>query len=194
MKKRIEIILVVIGVALLFVFACKNTRGRNEYFFKESENKIRYELRCHFQNDFSGTAYVLVTEVKCLEEGTLYEIKIDADEAECYAYDRFQLGYFFVTEEQIFRVSEELLEQDAEEWAKTENVICQEEEMEDAVEGKGWHKYICIVDEKCEFHSYNDMVETGFYENFTWEKGKGLVEYRSGYGAEKDAIYLRLCE
>ena len=31
-------------------------------------------------------------------------------------------------------------------------------------------------------------VETDFFEGFIWEKGKGLVEYYSGYGAQ--SFYL----
>ena len=42
----------------------------------------------------------------------------------------------------------------------------------------------------CTYRSYNDLTETGYYERFVWEKGKGLIEYKSGFGAERDRIYL----
>lgn len=32
--------------------------------------------------------------------------------------------------------------------------------------------------------------ETDFYENFVWERGKGLIEYRSGFRAEAEILYI----
>lgn len=43
-----------------------------------------------------------------------------------------------------------------------------------------------------EYRGYNTLTETGYYESFIWEAGKGLVEYRSGYGAGADAVELLL--
>lgn len=40
------------------------------------------------------------------------------------------------------------------------------------------------------YHSYNNQIETGFYESFIWEKNIGLISYESGYGAERDSIVL----
>jgi hypothetical protein len=38
------------------------------------------------------------------------------------------------------------------------------------------------------------MVETGYYETYTWENKKGLMEYRSGYGAGNRSIELEFVE
>lgn len=57
-------------------------------------------------------------------------------------------------------------------------------------EEKGWHEEIMVEGTVCTYRSYNDLTETGYYERFVWEKGKGLIEYKSGFGAERDRIYL----
>ena len=57
---------------------------------------------------------------------------------------------------------------------------------------KGWHESITVNGDICEYRSYNDLTETGYYEGFLWEKGKGMLEYRSGVGAEMDGIELQI--
>lgn len=57
---------------------------------------------------------------------------------------------------------------------------------------RGWHEYISVEDNKSEYHGYNSLIETGYYECFVWEIGKGLIEYKSGYGAGSDAIEVYL--
>ena len=70
-------------------------------------------------------------------------------------------------------------------------VVCQEMGKEDSLkEEKGWHEEIMVEGTVCTYRSYNDLTETGYYERFVWEKGKGLIEYKSGFGAERDRIYL----
>lgn len=56
----------------------------------------------------------------------------------------------------------------------------------------GFHSYLEVKGDKREYHSYNNQVSTGYYESFIWEKGKGLINYRSGYGAESNSIELQL--
>ena len=36
----------------------------------------------------------------------------------------------------------------------------------------------------------NENGSRGFYERFVWEKGKGLVEYKSGYRMESEILYI----
>jgi len=57
---------------------------------------------------------------------------------------------------------------------------------------EGWRESIVYDGFMCEYRGYNTLVETGFYECFIWEKGKGLIMYKSGFGAEKDDIELNL--
>lgn len=75
-------------------------------------------------------------------------------------------------------------------------VICQEEELKDSLDEdqKGEHEYISINENQRQrqYHSYNNLVESGFYEAFVWEQNRGLVSYWSGFGAAKDGIELYL--
>ena len=71
-------------------------------------------------------------------------------------------------------------------------IVCQNEELKDPLDEnvKGWHHYIKVDGDKRESHYYNTAVDTGYYENMIWERGKGLISYRSGYGALREAIEL----
>jgi hypothetical protein len=56
----------------------------------------------------------------------------------------------------------------------------------------GWHHYVTVNGDIIESHSYDKQVESGYYETFIWEKGRGLIYYASGYGAERDSIELTI--
>ena len=49
---------------------------------------------------------------------------------------------------------------------------------------------ITLKDNICVYKYTNGLVETGYYECFIWEKDVGLIEYRSGFGAQSQEIYL----
>ena len=170
--------------------------ARNLYFFEEGTERVTYQLDYNFYNHFSGTADLIISKARELEYGVVYELKIDSDvmleEDYEYAHDRFHLGYFYVTSDKIYRLEDEEMATTGTEGqlADVGTIVCAMWENEDNPEEKGWHEYFILEDGRCEFHSYNNLTETGFYESFTWEEGKGLVEYRSGYGAERDAIHL----
>ena len=112
-----------------------------------------------------------------------------------YGRDRFFLGYFYVSEDKIYRIDENKMEEvnikNEEDFIARGTVVCQEMGKEDSLkEEKGWHEEIMVEGTVCTYRSYNDLTETGYYERFVWEKGKGLIEYKSGFGAERDRIYL----
>ena len=73
-------------------------------------------------------------------------------------------------------------------------IVCQDEELKDSLDEnqKGEHEYMLLDKNQRQYHSYNNLVESGFYETFVWEQNMGLVSYRSGFGAEKDAIEIYL--
>jgi hypothetical protein len=141
---------------------------------------------------------VSIDMVASLKKGTLYELKINMERDNEIPTERMKLGYFYVQKDRIYKFDatkgnlksmlyNETLPEDC-------VIVCQEEEMKDALgeDEQGWHHYIEVVGDRREYHSYNDEGTTGYYESFTWEKGKGLVNYRSGFGAESDAIELTL--
>lgn len=166
------------------------------FFFPEGTESVRYQsdFSVTFQ-DFSDNeeAEILVIEMKRLGKGILYQLKIRTDGFDSYKDDwgveRFDLGYFLVMGEKIYHIHSEDADKLAtckteEELIQLGTIVCQSEDKPDSIEGeKGWHEYIEVKGNRCEFHSWNDLTETGFYERFVWERGKGLVGYFSGYGA-----------
>lgn len=74
------------------------------------------------------------------------------------------------------------------------NIVCQEEEIKDKLkqEQKGYHQYLLVKEDLREYHSYNNMVESGYFETFIWERNVGLKYYKSGYGAELSLVELEL--
>jgi hypothetical protein len=120
------------------------------------------------------------------------------DSIEGVPNERLSLGYFYVQKDKIYKIqptNENLSKLKTNEELQNDSVIvCQDKEIKDTL-GKdepGFHHYLEVNGDKREYHSYINQVSTGYYESFTWEKGKGLVNYRSGYGAEKDSIELQL--
>lgn len=70
-------------------------------------------------------------------------------------------------------------------------VVCQFEEMSEENED-GIKSISLLTDNKVRYTRYNKKAngDTGFYEWFTWEQDKGLVEYGSGFGAGGEILYL----
>ena len=159
-----------------------------------------------FEAEFASTPFgeyeqvkIQVEQVEQWENGILYTMVIESDTEDdsryLYGRDRFFLGYFYVSEDKIYRIDENKMEEvnikNEEDFIARDTVVCQEMGKEDSLkEEKGWHEEIMVEGTVCTYRSYNDLTETGYYERFVWEKGKGLIEYKSGFGAERDRIYL----
>jgi hypothetical protein len=176
---------------------------RNPFFFLNDVSKARYKSRFTFfsEDTLPNEMELLVTEVLNFENGILYELRLDYDKdfdnRHLFGWDRFQLGYFYVQKDKIIMIRGiNVLDKikSEEDIFKECNIVCQEKEHNDALgeNEKGWHEYILADGNRREYHGYNTLTETGFYEMFIWEEGKGLVEYKSGFGAEKDDIELQL--
>lgn len=173
----------------------------NPFFFPDKTNK-EYNAKFTFlDTSLPDNIKLTISEVLCFESGVLYELRIDCDNdfsgRDNNGWDRFQIGYFYVQEKVIYLLrGQDIIEsiKSEEDIIKLGTIVCQNEEMEDTLHADelGWHEYILVNDNQCEYHSYNNLTETGFYESFTWEYGKGLVEYRSGFGAESEGIELQL--
>ncbi len=174
------------------------------YFFPQEV--VSQEYTATFSG-FSGQpeqkeVTLLVTEVQQFKEGILYELKIDCDEEEHDRYEEsrgewWYIGSFFVQGEEIYFIRDKEVQnkfQSAEEIQNAGTLVCNETGKADALgeDGKGWHEYIVVDGERREYHAYNNLVETGYYECFVWEAGRGLVRYWSGYGARSNDIELYL--
>lgn len=175
-----------------------DTIWANPFFFREGETQINYKGLFMFNDIIKQEVTLHIQVLDTLDRGTVYTLIMDPIEG--VPQESLTLGYFYVQEDKIYKLnsSKESLEQFlvSESIPEGSEVICQEEGTEDFLdtEEKGWHHYIEVDGEKRIYHAYSNLVETGYYESYTWEKGKGLINYRSGYGAGRDSIELTLSE
>lgn len=176
----------------------------DSYFFPQEESSHTYMATFIDLELVEKEVVLYVTEVQAFEEGTLYELKIDSDmEARDthagYRGDWRNFGLFYVQGDEIYFIRAEVAQseyQTVEEILDAATLVCSEDGKKDALgeDERGWHEFILAEGDRREYHGYSTMVETGYYEHFYWEKGKGLVTYESGYGALADGIEMYLME
>lgn len=175
---------------------------KNKYFFPD-EGSIIYKTQFTFLEEelLPQEIDLSINEILRFEQGILYELKINFDDdfagRTYYGWDRFHLGYFYVQEDRILLLrGENILNEitSEEDILSMGKIVCQDEELKDSLneDQNGEHEYISINENQRQYHSYNNLVESAFYETFVWEQNIGLVRYRSGFGAEKDGIELYL--
>ena len=191
------------GIFVLFLVGCAgqsgNTNRADNYFFPENIDTCVYRVQ---SSELSiEEIHLTITEIRRFEEGSLYELKCDdyAEGANVYGTSGLYLGLFFVQGDKIYFIREEDVKEElvsVEIITDQGTLVCREEESADAldVEERGWHESITADGSRREYRGYNTLTETGYYEGFVWEQGKGLIEYRSGYGAGRDAVELYLEE
>ena len=198
-KKNLLILLLVI----CFLFGCSNVRGieGTNYFFPNGTSSWTYEGKFLESSLQTEQIKLSVIEVEGFEEGNLYELMwhCNRDIQDRYGGDKQYLGLFLVLNDSIYLIRDEYAKDElltVEEIKNAGTLVCSKYGKEDSLgeDERGWHEYILVKDNRSEYHGYNNLVETGYYENFVWEIGKGLIEYRSGYGAEADAIEVHLLE
>ena len=178
---------------------------RNQFFYdgKEFNCTVRY-LPDYEESSTDKETTVSFSAVAEYENGTLYAMNIEEGSGEWspeYFQDRIPV-YLYVMEDKIYRIF--MLDEDVE-TVKNEAdlisgefgvlVVCQNDDLVDSLEKEeeGEHHSITHQGNTCESHFYPVNVDgnvMGFWEAFYWEKGKGLVHYRSGYAAARDPIFI----
>jgi hypothetical protein len=168
----------------------------NSFFFRSNVSQLNYKGKFLFNDIVEKDVKLHIKEVANLKYGKLYELTLDS--IKDVPHDRLSLGYFYVQKDKIYKIepNEENLNKlkTSEEVSNDIVIVCQDKEIKDILnkDEPGWHHFIEANGNKRRYHSYNNKVSTGYYESFTWEKNKGLINYRSGYGAERDSIELQL--
>lgn len=199
MKKNLLILLLVI----CFLSGCSNVKENEDanYFFPQGTSSWTYEGRFLESSLETEQIKLSVVEVKDFEEGNLYELiwSCNEDVQDRYGVDRQYLGLFLVLNDSIYLFRDEYVKEElstVEELKNSGILVCSKYGKEDSLgeDERGWHEYILVEENRSEYHGYNNLVETGYYECFVWEIGKGLIAYRSGYGAAADAIEVYLAE
>ena len=165
----------------------------NDYFMREGEytySVIKFFI--YFREDVSE----ITVEVNLLakhDEGNVYQISIkykDTPERTHFADDRYNLGIFYVTKDNIVFLmdyNELLLEKD---YSSNGMIVCSN--TKDEHNPTGFDMRLEYDDDTCECRFWNPLVESGYYCDMVWTKGKGLTYYQSGFGAEKDPIEIEL--
>lgn len=168
----------------------------NTFFFRNNISEVTYEGTFLFNDIIEKNVILHINEVANQPYGKWYELVIESIEK--VPNDRLNLGYFYMEQDKIYRLypTEENLNKikTSKEIPGDAAIVCQDKALKDSLadDELGWHQYIEVEGDKRTYHSYNNQAESGFYETFIWEKNKGLILYRSGYGAERDAIELQL--
>lgn len=208
MNKKYIIILPILCIVIL-IFIKHQDKELNTYFYKGDE----ITLSAIAKYDGNEERYVeenIDIQIKLIKEysqGFLYQFELLG--LENMKVNRTNI-YFFVTDDIIYRLStlyddsgEAILYTNKsffEYWNSSDiimdnsEIVCQESVMENFIERDGYKIESAISsNEEQIMYSKTEIKtngEVGFYEWFTWEKGKGMVEYGSGYGAERDIIYI----
>lgn len=167
----------------------------NPYF--NSETEMSYKGDFTF-TDSRETEEVTIScqYLDSSKDGNLYRIGFDQIERAEVPDELLNLGYFYVKEDKIYRMLK-LSGKEKEDLItlgkipERAYIVCQDGEIKDANEGiKGCHEKIQIKEKQVRYSQYYDWGDTGFYEVFLWQKDDGMILYKRGYGAERDAITL----
>ena len=168
-------------------------------FFIENRFKLS-KFKGRFSSEDEGVikkdVYIEVEKIAELKLGVIYKLKIQP--IKDVPEERLLLGTFYVQKDKIYKI--EYTKENIDIMRKQEkiptgsNIVCQEEEIKDDMKQKpkGVHQYLLVQGDLREYHSYNDKVESGYFETYIWERDIGLKYYKSGYGAEKNLVELEL--
>ena len=188
------------------------TIEENSYFFNDDrvylEAKAEYDDRIHskFVEEFVCAE---MRFIKQYEQGSVYKLVIEPLGA--LTDERLNI-YFYVTNSKIYRLWSYVYQEDKvvtfydddellvkvldtdEKLINNGQIVCQDEEMEcERKEGDiEFHFAIREQGKQIGYHSWTVTPngEVYYYERFIWEEGKGLIEFSSGYRAERDPLYL----
>ena len=186
------------------------TIEENPYFF--NDDRVYLEAKAKYDN---GIDSKFVEEFVCAEmrfikqyeQGSVYKLVIEPLGA--LTDERLNI-YFYVTNSKIYRLWSYVYQDDItfydddellvkvldtdEKLINNGQIVCQNEKMQcELKEGDSeFHFAITKQGKQIQYSSYTITPngEVYYYENFIWEEGKGLIEFGSGYRAERDPLYL----
>ncbi len=205
MRKSIYTILLLFGMFCLT--SCSGMQKSNPYFYEANQvvlnaNAEFYEVETRVEK----CVEIKVNLIRAYERGKLYKFAIEP--VGYLGSERVNI-YFYVTNEQIYRIwsyvyqdggviefynDDELIVKylnTDEKLVENGDLVFQLGEIS-AKKEDGMNYSISITENQVTYSRRDEQVngETGFYEWFTWEKDKGLVDYGSGFGLEGDILYL----
>lgn len=184
---------------------------RNLYFFQQEHVYLQANAKYQDGAEFvETTAYLELYLVKKYEYGNVYRLKIEPFDD--LPINRLNI-YFYVTNNKIYILNgfvqddnkvitfmdddkrlTEVLDTD-EKLINNGYTVCQDnEKMDELGEYEtGDHFTFQKTENQIIFSEWiiQGLSELDYYETLVWEEGKGLVEFKSGYGIEeREILYL----
>lgn len=165
-------------------------------YFQENISFMKYEGQSIFQEIQEFDIVINMEILRANKTSRIFNLTLNPIQG--VPDERLIIGCFYEIGEVIYKIvpTDQNLDNiiSSGEIPKDSIIVCNGTEITDELEKdkKGFHHYININDDEIAYNSYNNLVETGYYESFTWKKGVGLIFYKSGYGAECNSIRLKL--
>jgi hypothetical protein len=190
----------------------KNQNVSNKFFFKSSTSETKFigTYQSAFINKISAT--LNIKKVATLQHGILYKlsfknlqygkVKESDDMFDVQALmNEMKLGYFYVESNKIYHfynsddnsLSKSIKKLNNDVIPEDFILVCSDKGYRDKTpEGKdGTHAYVKANGNKREYHGFDIYNGDGKgYIDLTWEKGRGLIYYRIGFGALRDEVIL----
>jgi hypothetical protein len=172
----------------------ESSNTANAYFLGTAPGQYEFQVkRLLFEGD--ETVQVAVEPIASYDDDSCaYTVDIIHDDCDGRYYygvtDRFNIGKFLVTPKDIY-----LLQDYREEEPPTKEYF-----LEHGIQMNPWVTWETNVDgllvkrfsrdDSWLISISNGLVESGFYAQYAWVYGEGLVYFRSGFGAEGDPIEI----
>lgn len=192
----------------------ENINFENPYFYSQTDCFFSADIQ-YINVDTVATVNgeLELQWLKKYDDGNLYKLMVEPDGniTEYVGQERINI-YFYVTSDKIYRLWSYIVKDDKiiefynndellieilntdEKLVENGELVCCMEDKTNELGPSEVGKHVTIV-QRGEQITYNrvDIGENGsreFYERFIWEKGKGLVEYKSGYRMESELLYI----
>lgn len=208
-RRRCVVMGTILAAGVFCITACHTVHpgkkeAQNPFFYEPDESNVTYEGYI-YPVSYSGEIWtdvsLHITEIERFDDGILYALELDQIDVEDpwdgITWGRRYLGYFFVTEDTIYRRAAgmdgftaesdqemiRMLKEDEEAFLDACSVVCCENGTEDITDELGYHAFVEADGDRRIFRYYHDYYYgTKAYQLMVWEKGKGLVYYIYGEG------------
>ena len=184
----------------------------NPYFFRPGQTEVVYQCYHYSLNfrDIEQNIKLHIIKIRELDEGILYILELDElDEPDHHDHMgtlRRCMGYFYVTEQEIWRlcrpgwdgytteITEDVIRRMEETGLESFDervIVCNEAGTVHTADENGWYEYVEADGDKRVFRMYNNYSGgTKEYQKIVWEKGKGITYYINGAGGMKRHVEL----
>ena len=192
----------------IFFAAAPNNNGAtitNPYFFYQKTAKVQFNGYYMMYDIIEQPFYLNIIHLQNFKNGSLYVLLLDKlkvdDPADQIPSGRENLGYFYVTKDKIYKLSDykpysdkttpdliASITKNESAFIKQCQLVCQDKATRAVADKEGWYEFIEAEGDKRRFRNYNDGGGSTWYERIVWQKDKGIIYYRSGYGSGREEI------